>query len=53
MYPAVPLWLCLPLRLAPEWCFREWLRPTDFAALPISANYTTDIDHFARRLHAD
>ncbi len=33
--------------------FREWLRPTDLAALPVSANYTADIDHFARRLHAD
>ncbi|MEO8021690.1 polymer-forming cytoskeletal protein [Polaromonas sp.] len=33
--------------------FREWLRPTDMAALPISANYTSDIDHFARRLRAD
>lgn len=33
--------------------FREWLRPTDLASLPISPNYTSDIDHFARRLHAD
>ena len=33
--------------------FCEWLRPSDFTALPISANYTSDIDHFARRLHAD
>jgi cytoskeletal protein CcmA (bactofilin family) len=32
---------------------REWLRPTDAAALPVSANYSSDIDHFARRLHAD
>lgn len=32
---------------------REWLRPTDVDALPVSANYTNDIDHFARRLHAD
>ena len=33
--------------------FVEWRRPTDLAALPVSANYTSDIDHFARRLHAD
>ncbi len=33
--------------------FREWRRPTDLEALPVSANYTSDIDHFARRLHAD
>ncbi|RYG09477.1 MAG: polymer-forming cytoskeletal protein [Burkholderiales bacterium] len=32
---------------------REWLRPTDASALPVSAQYTSDIDHFARRLHAD
>lgn len=31
----------------------EWRRPTDLAALPVSATYTSDIDHFARRLHAD
>ena len=31
----------------------EWLYPTDAVALPISANYTPDIDHFAKRLHAD
>lgn len=33
--------------------FFEWRRPTDLASLPVSANYTSDIDHFARRLHAD
>ncbi len=33
--------------------FVEWRRPTDLAALPVSANYTSDIDHFARRLHGD
>lgn len=33
--------------------FREWRRPTDIASLPVSANYTSDIDHFARRLQAD
>ncbi|MBA3592478.1 MAG: polymer-forming cytoskeletal protein [Pseudomonadota bacterium] len=43
--------LLLTLPFVPA--FREWRQPTDFAALPISANYTTDIDHFARRLHAD
>ena len=32
---------------------REWRHPTDASALPVSANYTSDIDHFARRLHAD
>lgn len=32
---------------------REWLHPTDAVALPVSANYTSDIDHFARRLHVD
>lgn len=31
----------------------EWLYPTDAQALPISANYTADIDHFAKRLRAD
>lgn len=43
--------LLLTLPFVPA--FREWLRPSDTAALPISANYTSDIDHFARRLHAD
>jgi cytoskeletal protein CcmA (bactofilin family) len=33
--------------------YREWKHPSDSAALPISANYASDIDHFARRLHAD
>jgi cytoskeletal protein CcmA (bactofilin family) len=33
--------------------FREWLYPTDAGVLPVSANYASDIDHFARRLHAD
>lgn len=32
---------------------REWLYPTDSGALPISAAYTSDIDHFASRLNAD
>ena len=33
--------------------FREWRYPSDFAPLPISANYSSDIDYFARRLQAD
>lgn len=33
--------------------FREWLYPTDLGALPVSSNYTNDIDHFSRRLRAD
>ncbi|MDP2032469.1 MAG: polymer-forming cytoskeletal protein [Polaromonas sp.] len=52
-YAAFALVCLLLLTLPFVPAFREWLRPTDFAALPISANYTTDIDHFARRLHAD
>lgn len=32
---------------------REWRRPTDSAALPVPPKHTADIDHFARRLHAD
>ncbi|WP_395057528.1 polymer-forming cytoskeletal protein [Polaromonas sp.] len=48
---AVVCLLLLTLPFVPA--FREWLRPTDLLALPISANYTSDIDHFARRLHAD
>lgn len=33
--------------------FREWLRPTDHAALRVLTDYTNDVDHFARRLRAD
>lgn len=33
--------------------FREWLYPTDISALPIAANYSSDIDHFASRLQRD
>lgn len=33
--------------------FSEWLKPTDAAPLPVSPVYTSDIDHFARRLRAD
>lgn len=50
MFFAVCL-LLLTLPFVPA--FMEWLRPTDSMALPISAAYTSDIDHFARRLHAD
>lgn len=31
---------------------REWRRPTDAAALEIAAEYTTDIEHFAKRFQA-
>ena len=33
--------------------FWEWRSPSDIAALPVLANYSSDIDHFARRLQAD
>ncbi len=33
--------------------FHEWLRPSDVAALPISANYISQTDYFAKRLQAD
>lgn len=33
--------------------YREWQFPSDVEALPVSANYTSDIDHFAKRLQAD
>lgn len=32
---------------------QEWRRPSDLASLPVSANYTSDIDYFSRRLHLD
>ncbi|MBW8721581.1 MAG: hypothetical protein JF626_06775, partial [Polaromonas sp.] len=43
--------LLLALPFVPA--FSEWLYPTDAAPLPVSARYTSDIDHFARRLRAD
>ncbi len=43
--------LLLTLPFVPA--FKEWLYPTDSGALPISSVYTSDIDHFARRLDAD
>jgi cytoskeletal protein CcmA (bactofilin family) len=33
--------------------YLEWKHPSDANALPISANYENDIDHFARRLRSD
>ncbi len=33
--------------------YREWQYPSDVDALPVSANYSNDIDHFARRFQAD
>lgn len=46
--------LCLALLILPFVpALREWRRPTDLAALPVLANYTSDIDHFARRMQAD
>lgn len=32
---------------------QEWLHPSDAEALPISPNYSSEIDHFAKRLQAD
>ena len=32
---------------------QEWLHPTDVASLPVNADYSSDIDHFARRLQGD
>lgn len=46
--------ICLVLLTLPfVAAFQEWRHPTDFSALPVSPNYTSDIDHFAKRLHAD
>lgn len=46
--------ICLTLLTLPFIpALREWLKPTDSAALPVLTNYTSDIDHFAKRLHAD
>lgn len=52
-YTAFALICMLLLTLPFVPAFREWRYPTDFAALPISPNYTNDVDHFSRRLHAD
>lgn len=46
--------VCLALLTAPFMpALSEWLYPTDIKALPIPANYTSDIDHFAKRLRTD
>ncbi len=46
--------ICLTLLTLPFVpAFREWLRPSDIAALPILPNYANDIEHFSRRLQAD
>ncbi len=46
--------LCLLLLTLPFIpAFREWRHPSDVAALTVSANYASDIDHFSRRLQAD
>lgn len=46
--------ICLTLLTLPFVpAFMGWLRPTDTAPLAISANYASDIDHFAKRLKAD
>ena len=43
--------LLLTLPFVPA--FREWLYPSDVAALPVLANYSSDIEHFSKRLHMD
>lgn len=48
---AVVCLLLLTLPFIPA--YREWRHPSDVTALPIAANYTSDIDHFSRRLRAD
>lgn len=46
--------LCLLLLALPFIpAFKEWRYPSDVALLPVSANYSSDIEHFSRRLHAD
>ena len=48
---AVVCLLLLTLPFIPA--FREWRYPSDVAALPVSPNYTSDIDHFSRRVALD
>ncbi|MES2509021.1 MAG: polymer-forming cytoskeletal protein [Pseudomonadota bacterium] len=48
---ALVCFLVLTLPFMPA--LMEWWRPTDAGALPVSPVYTSDIDHFARRLDAD
>lgn len=46
--------VCALLMLLPFLpAFREWRYPSDAAALPVSPDYSSDIDYFARRLQAD
>lgn len=46
--------VCLLLLTLPFFpAYREWQYPSDIDALPVSANYSSDIDHFARRFQAD
>lgn len=55
-YPAYAIFalICLTMLILPFVpAFAEWMRPTDTEPLPISADYASDIDHFARRLMAD
>ena len=53
--PYAGFWLvCLIILVLPFVpAFREWRHPTDIVSLPVLPNYTSDIDHFARRLRAD
>lgn len=48
---AVICLLLLTLPFIPA--YKEWRYPSDVAPLPVSANYTSDIEHFSRRLQAD
>jgi predicted acyltransferase (DUF342 family) len=52
-YAAFALVCLLLLTLPFIPAFREWRYPSDVSALPVSANYTSDIDHFSRRLALD
>jgi predicted acyltransferase (DUF342 family) len=46
--------VCLFLLTVPFFpAYREWLYPSDVEALPVSAHYSSDIDHFAKRFQAD
>lgn len=52
-YAAFALVCLLLLTLPFIPAYREWQHPSDVAALPVSANYSIDIEHFSRRLLAD
>ena len=46
--------VCLILMTLPFLpALQEWRHPSDSEALPISPNYSSDIDYFAKRLQAD